>query len=400
MRKFSLKNVAFSLPALQPVATRLDEIEFTDCQLKDSARGFLTEGWTALTSLTLTGSRVTDDVLPPALNLPALQDISMDDFEYQGSRLQLSQLISSCPQVSGLRFEWLPSMAQSSEGSGQLVGLYRLGKLADLHITSCSHHDMLRCWDLPASLTSLRVDGSGLSGNKTVNLFWVVREAVHCISRGAQLRTLFSGNSEAFLQSGQWGVGLTEQYRLQGQQLSSLRELTVWGFREPLLRAVGALASSAPSLTRLEFGLQGLQLPMDLLPPLRSASLESITVHCYARGPMAPHPPVVLTFLPGCARLREVLVRFLDTPGEGTAVKIRCHCCSRRCIAPLDLFAGLNKGAPLHVHACSVKKVGVRFLPMPLSADGVQGYTIMYSCHAAGSESTPMWGHVVMPGCL
>ena len=373
------------------MATRLGELSLVDCRLQGSAGGFLTEGWTALTSLVLTGSRVTDDAVPPALNLPALEDISMDDFGYQGGRLQLDQLISSWPQVSGLKFDWEPSMAQHSEGSGLHVSLLSLARLADLQVAKCCHISVLH-WELPVSLMHLTIDGGGPGGRRPVNLFWVVRAAVDCILRGAQLRSLCCANAEATQQHTSWGVGLAEQYRLQGVQLSSLKELNVWGLQGPLSRAVGVLANSAPSLTSLVFAIQGQQHPMEL-PPICSASLESITVHCYSRGYWAPHPPVVLTFLPGCTQLREVLVRFRDTPREGTAVRIRCHCRSRRCIVPLD---GVTEEAPLHKHG-----VGICFLPTSPAPKGVQkGFTVMYACRAGVSWDKPVWGHVVKPGCL
>ena len=54
---------------------------------------------------------------------------------------------------------------------------------------------------------------------------------------------------------------------------------------------------------------------------------------------------------------------------------------------PLDACAGLEE-------------VGVRFLPMPPSSQGVQAYTVIFTCHAAGPEQALKWGHVVMPGVL
>ena len=72
---------------------------------------------------------------------------------------------------------------------------------------------------------------------------------------------------------------------------------------------------------------------------------------------------------------------------EGALVKIRCHC-SQRCIVPLLGGAGL------------AHKVGIEFLPSPLSVQDVQEYTVLFACHALKPEQPPRWGCVVMPDFL
>ena len=80
LRKLTLGRVAVSLPALQPVATRLRELHVSCSRLQGSADGFLTDGWTALTSLSLTQSRVDKTMLTAALKLPALEDVHICSF--------------------------------------------------------------------------------------------------------------------------------------------------------------------------------------------------------------------------------------------------------------------------------------------------------------------------------
>lgn len=372
------------------MATRLQALALWHSRLQGSAEGFLTCGWTALTSLSLTGSRMEHDVLLPALQLPALENVSIDDFGHRGGMLQLEQLTGSCPQVSRLRLQLEGNVAPASEGRGQRSGLHKLGRLAELHIANCSHRG-IQDWDLPASLTRLTVEGCcGFGGVLRLDLFWVVHGAAACISRGAQLRTLVCFNTEAFLQSVEFGTDVDEQGRQLGGQLSGLQELTVWGCGEGVLSTVSALASSAPSLTRLECGLLRGQRVMEL-PPIRSATLESITVVCYPSY-VVDHP-MTLTLLHGCTRLQEVLVRFQTVPIEGTAVRIRCHCSRRRCIVPFNPHTGQAKELPL------VDVVGVHFLPMHPHGQGTRIYTIMYAYHATEFQR-PMWGHVVMPGSM
>ena len=122
------------------------------------------------------------------------------------------------------------------------------------------------------------------------------------------------------------------------------------------------------------------------LPPICSGSLESLVFMDYEpqhSGDKSPLP-VTLTALPGCIRLREVVVQRCFGSREGTVVKIRCHCRSQRCIVPLDVGDGWNQ------------RVGIQFLPSPASVR-VQGYTVLYTCRAAGPEQPPSWGCVVVP---
>ena len=95
-----------------------------------------------------------------------------------------------------------------------------------------------------------------------------------------------------------------------GGHLGSLRELEVWGAQEQLLSAVGAVATAAPSLVRLEIVLT-CPLPCVEVSPICSASLESIRVGWQIDRRLEPPPPqVLLTFLPGCTRLQDVVVHF------------------------------------------------------------------------------------------
>ena len=107
-----------------------------------------------------------------------------------------------------------------------------------------------------------------------------------------------------------------------------------------------------------------------------------------------PLPPVVLTFLPGCTRLQEVLVQFNNNDGiEGTDVRIRCHPCSPSCIVPL----GVNE------YATGYSKVGVQLLQGTPPPQGVQSYTVLHVCHAIGPlgpQQPFLWCHAVMPGLL
>ena len=301
--------------------------------------------------------------------------------------LQLDQLTGSCPNIRRLRIQ-LIGIAQGRES------LLRLERLADLYMVAAPHHASLDL-DLPASLTEITVNGN--NGAVAVDLFWVLREAAKCIRRGAQLHRLTCCSAEAHLQPAQWG-GLVEQFRQLGGQLSSLRELAVWGGTERLVRALGAVASSAPHLTCLEFAFTE-RLPRMELPPISSASLESVTVTVFKPSDEAPAPPLVLTFLPGCTRLQEVLVRIPKAyTVEGTAAKIRCHCSSPTCIVPLDVHPGTQDKHGINNTHLSI--VGVQFLPGPPAPQGVPGHTVLHACHAAGPQQPLKWGHLVMPGFL
>ena len=203
------------------------------------------------------------------------------------------------------------------------------------------------------------------------------------------------------LQPAQWGGSLDEQYRRLGGQLISLTELEVWGSQEPLLCAVSAVVSSAPNLTCLTLFVTS-DAPHMELPAICSASLESITVHVnmYAEEEGGLLQPVVLTFLPGCTRLRQVLVQFDEEPTEGTVVNIRCHSASPTRIVPLGVHASQTGNVRTHVYDGCFCEVGVQFLPGPPPPQGVQSYSIVYACHAAGPQQPLMWGHVVVPGIL
>ena len=386
LRKLTLAGVAVSLPALQPVATCLHELMLFGSRLQGSADGFLTKGWTAPTSLKLTYTHMEDAILTAALELPVLEDMHIYWFMgHRGGKLQLHQLTGGCPQVSRLEFELGNRVRQAPEASRQSCGLLNLKRLADLHIRGCSLQANMDL-DLPPSLTQLKFGGSYSGGSSSLDFFWALWEAAKCVGRGAQLHRLTCACAEAHLQPARWGASLDEQHRRLGGQLSSLKELVVLGAQHQLLSAVGALASAAPSLVRLEIVMMDSLSRMEV-SPICSASLESIRVEWgHFHRPELPPPQVVLTLLPGCTRLQEVVVHCTCGLVEGATVKIRCHCCSRRCIMPQDAVSG--------------SELAVRFVPMPQSEQGVQEYTVLSACHAAGAEQTPLWGHAVMPGIL
>ena len=400
LRKLNLRTVAVSLPALLPVATRLHELILCGSRLEGSADGFLTKGWTALTSLSLTYTRMENATLTAALELPALKDVRIRWFTgHQGGELQLDQLTGSCPQVSRLEFQLGRDLAQAAEVSKQSCRLLNLKQLADLRVMGCSLQANVDL-DLPPSLTQLQFGGSLMSDISSVDFFWALREAVKCVGRGAQLHRLICSCAEAYLRHAQWGASL-EQHRRLGYQLGSLRELQVLGNQEQLLSAVGAVASAAPCLVRLEIVVTKALLQVEV-SPICSASLESIRVEWQSyRYPELEPPQVLLTLLPGCTRLQKVVVQFKGTHVEGTAVWIRCHCCNRRCIVPVD-GAFYHKRLPEEVWdgTVMISDVAVKFLHMPPSKLGVQDYTILFECHAAGPEQALVWDHDVMPGIL
>ena len=385
LRKLTLTSVFFFLPTLKPVATRLLQLTLDFSRLQGSASGFLTQGWTALTSLSLTHTRLENATLTDALKLPALEDASIYCFRgQQNEELRLDQLTGSCLQVSRLVFNL--SMAQATETSRHSCRPLNLSRLADLHIMEIEGQANIDL-DLPPSLIQLRFRGK--FRDKCVDFFWALREAAKCAGRGAHLRKLICERAEANLQPAQWGASLDEQHRRLGGQLGSLRELEVWGGQEQLHSVVGAVASAAPSLARLVIIITD-ALPRVEVSPICSASLESLRVKWDLFDPPRLQPPqVLLTFLPGCTRLQEVVVRFPDTPVEGAAVKIRCHNCSQECIMPVDVW---------NTAICS--DVLVRFLQMPPPEEGGQDCTVESTRHAAGPEQPLFWGHAVMPGIL
>ena len=284
----------------------------------------------------------------------------------------------------------------ASEASRKSCNVSDLKNLAVLYIEDCctkAHVDL----DLPASLTLLTVHGQ-----RPIDLFWLLLEAEKCIERGVQLRTLGCHPAEALLQPALWGARLDEQFRGLGGRVCGLQDFWVTGSMEPLLIAFSAVVSSAPHLKCARLSIEE-WLPHMELPPVYSASLERLTLTIHCGRSKEPPPPVVLTFLPGCKLLRQVLVRFNSDAGrvlaEGTVVKIRCHSCSPKCIMPLDPHA--RAAAHRHVYGSEdvFNDAGVQLLPGPPSPQGVQSYTVLYKCHAAGPEQ-PEWGFSVMPGCL
>ena len=393
LRKLTLHNVDVSLPALQPVATRLRELHMVESCLQGSADGFLTKGWTALTSMSLTHSWVEVASLTAPLNLPALEETNIIGFRHQGRALQLDQLTGSCPQLRKLRVMLGNEIAQGREGRGPCCSLQKLGRLADLYlwIRQKSLYASLDL-DLPASLTRFEV--SGTEGDDwTADFFWVLSEAAKCIRRGAQLRRVTCSYAEACMQPAQWGASLVEQYGRLGGQLSRLRELEVWGGTERLLSALGAVISSAPHLTCVEITITE-RLPRMELPPICSASLESIIVAVDVEPTDAAPPPqvapLVLTFLPGCTRLQQVLVRLSKVYlTKYTMAKIRCHSASPTRIKPLLFDEAASQ--------FTTPTVGVQVLPGPPSP---QGYTVLHECPAAGPQQPFKWSHVVVPGFL
>ena len=379
----SLDTVSFSLSTLQPVASRLQTLEISHSRLRGSADGFLSAGWTALKDLSLRDSWLEDDVLT-AVNLPALEAVEIVNYEHQGGTLRVDQLC--CLQLRFLAFQLDSSQAHASEGSGHFCSLVSLPRLARLVVLLVPHQAIMDL-SLPASLEVLTVQGS--SGTDSVDLKWVLLEAVKGCRSGGHLRSLScidtapSSHPEGMA----WGASSVARYKELGGQLMGLTDLHVYGRAPTLLSAISAVASSAPSLACLKFGVEE-ELDDLVLPPISSASLKSITGRYRLMGYIAPPLPVILTFLPGCTQLRDVRVQFYySMPRAGACVKIRCHCASQDCIKPLDACAGLEE-------------VGVRFLPLPPSSQGVRAYTVIFTCHAAGPEQAVKWGHVVVPGLL
>ena len=386
LRKLSLDNVSLSLPALQPVATRLQSLDILDSFLRGSAAGFLSVGWTALTSLSIKGSWVKSDALT-ALNLPALESLAIVSFAFGENfsypLLQPNQLC--CPQLRSLVYDFESTQEEDGRRCCSLLHLPRLATL----VMICDEEEAARMdVALPASLEHLTVQAASLGGASQwhVPLKWVLLEAVKCIGNGAQLRALTCANSapSPHPEGTPWGASSVAHYRELAEHLRGLKDLrlSMYGNAETMLSATSVMASSAPDLTRLEFEFEN-QLDYFELPPICSASLKSVTGR-YSNT--VPPRPVVLGFLPGCTQLRDVHVHFYhDPPREGTSVKIRCYCISERCIMPLDACAGLAE-------------VGVRFLPMPLTSQGVQVYTVTFTCRAPGPGQALKWGHVVEAG--
>jgi hypothetical protein len=381
------------LPSLQPVATRLQSLCIEDIRLEGSADGFLGASWSALTSLLIASTWVSDDVLT-AINLPALKSLDIEDFEFGSNLDTLQPHQMCCPQLSSLAFNTEWPKAQAGEGARQCCSLVHLPLLASVIVTFVNQKAPMDL-GLPASLEHLTVRQR--FGDGTVDLKWLLLEAMKCIRSGAQLQSLTCANASPSChpEGVPWGASSVEHYSQLGGQLRGLKALSVFGRATTLLSATAAVACSAPDLTRLEFRVEDMRLDFTL-PPICSASLQSITGRFNLEGHRVPAATVILTILPGCTELRDVHVQFYrslyascDRPEvvEGTSVKIRCHCTSQSCIKPLDASAGLGE-------------VGMHFLPMPPSSQGVQAYTVNFTCHAAGPEEPLKWGHVVMPGVL
>ena len=156
------------LPALQLVATQLHVLTVSRSRLHGSAAGFLTKGWTALTSLCLNHTQLEHATVTAALELPALADMMIGRFlMHRGGELQLDQLTGSCPQVSRLEFQLGASLARATETSRQSCRLLNLTRLADLHVMSCPGLQDLPlsftqdlALDLPPSLSQLEATSS------------------------------------------------------------------------------------------------------------------------------------------------------------------------------------------------------------------------------------------------
>ena len=372
-----MNHVSVSLTALQPVATRLHRLEVSDSRLGGSADGFLSTGWTALTSLSLHGSRFKDHMLA-VVDLPALEVLDMASSKHHGGALQPEQLC--CPQLRSLVFQLA--------SSGQGCSLLNLARLATL-VVLCRSRQVPTDLGLPASLRRLTVQRS--TERDVLDLKWVLLGAVEGINSGAQLRSLTCTNTIpcSYPNAWPWGASSIAHYRGLGAQLSGIKDLSVSGGTTTLLSAVSAIACGAPSLTSLRFTVRG-QSCLEL-PAICSASLKCITGRFHLVGHSVPPTPVILTFLPGCTWLRSVRVQLSSTPKAGTSVRIRCQCSSQECIVPLEEYNRLISGAPQ-------SEVGVHLLPMPRYAQGVQAYTALYACHVAGPEQVLKWSHAVMPG--
>ena len=276
----SLCGVVISLPTLQPVATRLRELDLSASRLRGSSDGFLTRGWTALTSLSLEDAWVETATMTAALELPGLEELDIIGFRHQGGVLLPEQLTGSCPQIRGLRLQLDINMTWGEEdGTGPCCSFLNLGQLADLYVSISVQplHANVEL-DLPASLTHFEVDGASI-GSCDLSFFWWLSVAAKCVRRGAQLCKVTCRGAEAYLQPAQWGASLDEQYRRLGGQLCGLKELEVSSSEGPILCALSAVVSSAPSLTCVRLTLMGMPSHLELFPNLQRQPRE---LHCGA----------------------------------------------------------------------------------------------------------------------
>ena len=119
LRELTLVGVAVSLPALQPVATRLRELALIGSRLQGSADGFLTRGWTtALTMLSLCEAQVETATLAAAFELPALVNLDITAFRRPGGVSQLDQFTSSCSNIRALKVQ----LDRSQRGAERAAG--------------------------------------------------------------------------------------------------------------------------------------------------------------------------------------------------------------------------------------------------------------------------------------
>ena len=242
MRKLSLSLITIQLPALQPVATRLHSLNIKWSDLLGSADGFLSVGWTALTSLDINSSRVTDGVLR-ALHLPALKLLRINTFpDHRDEWLQPDQLC--CPQLCSLALQANCSLPQADEGSRQCCSLLHLTRLTALTVKYHSGQGALDL-ALPASLMRLTV--FDMSGSTKADLRWALLDAAKCIEGGAQLRSLTCTSyvSSSHPEGMPWGASSISHYKELGGQLLGLTDLSVHGKGPTLPSALGMLSAQS-----------------------------------------------------------------------------------------------------------------------------------------------------------
>ena len=399
LRKLSLLSVTVSLPALQPVATRLHELRMSGSRLQGSAYGFLTMGWTALTTLSLNEACMESATMTAALELPALEDLDIAGFRHQGGVLQLDQATASCPSIRQLRLH--SDSARDGGGTGLCRTLPKLRRLThcSLYIGEEPLHRADTDINLPTSLKGLTIEGPfygklGRSRDDVLELSWVLSQAAQCIRRGAQLRSVTGIYTDACLQPMQPGASLTEHYQQLGGTLNNLTELDVYGWTTQFFEAIGPVISAAPCLVSVNVTI-ALCFVRPEFSQICSASLKSMTVTVLERSYVRT-PPMVLTFTAGCTRLQEVLVHVQ----EGVTVKIHCYAGSPECVVPIDVPFGVTERWRAYGLDSWPKEMGVHLLPGPLPSQGVQCYTVSYTCNVTGPQDARTWVPVVVPGFL